>query len=306
MLATAALTAAAVYFVVTRRGSIRHALVDLGHARPGYIALAIAAELASIACYAALVDLLLRLGTFAVPFRALFSLTVIGVAMLNSLPGGQAISTVYWYQQLRRHRVERSIAAFAMLVSTVVGIITLVLLAACGLAVGAGGFAAGARLPLLATAAAILIITVLARRRLVPAALRIVRRLSAEPPPPEPAHGEHLLALLALGFFNWLFDAAVLFAALAALGQTLPFQTVIVAYALGQLVSAIPILPGGGGTVEATIAAGLIVTAGATASVVAAVVLYRIIGAWSLVPIGWGLWLTTPNAHHAQLETATA
>ena len=79
-----------------------------------------------------------------------------------------------------------------------------------------------------------------------------------------------------------------------------------VAYALGQLVSAIPILQGGGGTVEATIAAGLVVAGRATTAVVTAVLLYRVIGAWGLVPLGWALWLTIPNAPPTQLEPASA
>jgi hypothetical protein len=32
------------------------------------------------------------------------------------------------------------------------------------------------------------------------------------------------------------------------------------------------------------------------------VLLYRIISAWGLVPLGWGLWRTMPNAHGAQLR----
>ena len=112
--------------------------------------------------------------------------------------------------------------------------------------------------------------------------------------------------MLALGFLNWLFDFVVLLLALAALGERLPLRGVVVAYALGQLVSAIPILPGGGGTVEATTAAGLVVAGGATTAVVTAVLLYRVIGAWGLVPLGWALWLAIPNAPRAQLEPASA
>jgi hypothetical protein len=32
--------------------------------------------------------------------------------------------------------------------------------------------------------------------------------------------------------------------------------------------------------------------------------LCRIVSAWALVPLGWGLWRTMPNAHGAQLEPA--
>jgi len=50
----------------------------------------------------------------------------------------------------------------------------------------------------------------------------------------------------------------------------------------------------------------LIVAGGATTAVVTAVLLYRVIGAWGLVPLGWALWLRIPNGPRAQLEAASA
>jgi hypothetical protein len=38
------------------------------------------------------------------------------------------------------------------------------------------------------------------------------------------------------------------------------------------------------------------------AAAIAAVILYRIVSAWDLVPLGWGLRRTMPNGHRAQLE----
>ena len=302
---TAAFLGVAVYLIVVRRDSIEHSLSRVGDAQPGWLAVAVAAELVSLVFYAALVRVLLQLGAVTVPFRALLSLTVIGIAMLNSIPGGQALATIYWYEQLRRYSVQRSVAAFALLLSSLLGIVTLVLLAASGFVVGSHGFAAQARLPVLAVAAAILIAAVLGRRRFVPAALWAVRHLGGRDATPEqPVAANHLVSLLVLGFLNWLFDAVVLFAALAATGQKIPVSGVVVAYTLGQLVSAIPILPGGGGTVEATMSAGLVLAGGTGAAVIAAVLIYRIVSAWALVPLGWGLWRTMPNAHGAQLEPA--
>jgi hypothetical protein len=180
---TVAVLGIGVYLVVVRRGSIEHSLSRVGSAQPGWVAVAVAAELVSLVCYAALVRVLLQLGTVTVPFRALFSLTVIGIAMINSVPGGQAISTIYWYEQLRRYAVQRSVAAFALLVSSLLGIVTLVLLAACGLAAGSHGFGAQARFPVLAVAAAILIAAILGRRQFVPAALWAVRHLGGRDVP---------------------------------------------------------------------------------------------------------------------------
>jgi uncharacterized membrane protein YbhN (UPF0104 family) len=303
--ATVAALGLAAWLIVVRRGSIEHALSNVGRAQPGWVVVAVASELVSLACYAWMIRVLLQLGTVKVPFRAIFSLVVIGIAMLNSLPGGQAISTIYWYDQLRRYTVQRSVAVFALLVSTLLGVVTLVLLAASGLAAGSHGFGAEARYPVVAVAAAILIAAILGRRQFVPATLWAVRRLGGrEVPSEQQVAADHLVLLLVLGFLNWLFDAAVLVAALQAMGQTISVRGVVVAYTLGQLVSVVPILPGGGGTIEATISAGLIVAGGTAAAVIAAVLLYRIVSAWALVPLGWGLWRLMPSANPAQLEPA--
>jgi len=307
ILSTLVIAGVAVYLIVVRRASIEHALSRMGRAQPGWIAVAVAAELVSLVCYAALIRALLSLGPVRVPFRALFSLTVIGTAMINSVPGGQAVATVYWYEQLRRYSVQRSIAVWALLVATLVGVATLVLLAAIGYAIAGHGFASQARIPVLAVAAAILIAVLAGRRQFVPLTLRAIQRVSeTECPSDQPVAANHLVLLFVLGLLNWLFDAAALFAALAAMGQTIPLRGVVVAYTLGQLASAIPILPGGGGTIEATMSAGLVVAGGAAAAVIAGVLLYRVVSAWGLVPLGWGLWLTLPNAHHTTSANGAA
>src|SRR6476646_10534955 len=177
---TLVLLGVVVYLLAVRRGSIERSLSKVGSAQPGWIAVAAAAELISLLCYVGLVRVLLQLGAVTVPFRALFSLTVIGIAMLNSVPGGQAISTIYWYEQLRRYAVQRSVAVFALLLSSVLGVVTLVLLAAGGLAAGSHGFGAQARYPVLAVAAAILIAAVLGRRQFVPGAIWAVRHLGGQ------------------------------------------------------------------------------------------------------------------------------
>jgi hypothetical protein len=53
-------------------------------------------------------------------------------------------------------------------------------------------------------------------------------------------------------------------------------------------------------TIEATMSTGLVLAGGTSAAVIAAVLLYRVISGWALVPLGWGLWCTMPNAHLAR------
>jgi len=299
---TLALLCTAAYLVIAKQAALRTALAEVEHARAGYLLLAIVCEIGSIACYVAIFELLLSRSPVAVPARTILSLTVIGIAMLNSLPGGQAVSTVYWYQQLTRRHVSRSTVAAALLASTLIGIATLPLLAAGGLALGGRGYGESLETPLLVIAGTILVGGYIFRQQLLLSALWVLRRLGVDTSD-APTRAEHLLALFVLGTLNWLLDAGALFAALAALGISLPIPDVLVAYSLGELVSAIPILPGGGGSVEATIVAGLVVGGGRTTPIVAAVFLYRVIGAWGFVPIGWVLWLVGPHTRVSATES---
>jgi uncharacterized membrane protein YbhN (UPF0104 family) len=299
---TFVLLCTAAYLLIAKQATLRTALAEVEHARTDYLLLAILSEIGSIACYVGIFELLLSRSAVAVPTRTILSLTLIGIAMLNSLPGGQAVSTVYWYQQLTRRHVGRSTVAAALLASTLVGIATLPLLAAGGLALGGRGYGEGLKTPLLVIAGTILAGSFTFRRHLLPRALWVLRRLGVETSD-APTGAKHLVALFVLGTLNWLLDAGALFAALAALGISLPIPDVLVAYSLGQLVSAIPVLPGGGGSVEATIVAGLVVGGGRTTPIVAAVFLYRIIGAWGFVPIGWFLWLVAPHSRVGATES---
>jgi putative heme transporter len=294
-IATGLLLAVAGYGLIAARKPIFSAMSDLSRANLAFLGIALAAEVASVACYVAMFVVLLRRSPVAVPTRTIVSLTVIGIAMLNSLPGGQGIATIYWYQQLTRRQVQRSVVALALLVTTVIEIATLPVIASAGLIFGGSGYGADVRIPLFTVSALIITVTVVFRRHLLPVALWMLRKLKVDTRD-VPATGQHVLALFALGLLNWLFDAGALLAALAALGVSLPLRDVIISYSLGQLVSTIPILPGGGGSVEATMVAGLVVAGGATAIVVAAVIVYRIIGAWGFVPIGWFLWLIAPKS----------
>ena len=57
---------------------------------------------------------------------------------------------------------------------------------------------------------------------------------------------------------------------------------------LTQLAAALPITPGGMGVVEGTSSVLLVAYHMPTATAIAAVMLYRIISFWILVPVGWG------------------
>jgi uncharacterized protein (TIRG00374 family) len=75
-------------------------------------------------------------------------------------------------------------------------------------------------------------------------------------------------------------------------GAPVPWRALLLAYAAGQLATNLPITPGGLGVVEGSLTIALVAYGGSETSTVAAVLLYRLISFWALLPagyVGWGL-----------------
>ncbi|HEX4436530.1 MAG TPA: YbhN family protein [Solirubrobacteraceae bacterium] len=90
------------------------------------------------------------------------------------------------------------------------------------------------------------------------------------------AHDRRLLG--AVGY--WLFDAATLYAALAAFGHAPSFWAVAMAYLVGMIANSLPI-PGGFGAVEGGLVGMLdLFDVAPGSTVIAAVVVYRAISLW--------------------------
>lgn len=291
--AALALAGAAVYGVVHKRGSILRTVEQLQSADPVWLFAAVAAEAISLVAYAAIVRRLLRLGDIEASLPSLLATTLVGIAMGNVLPGGQAVSSVYWFQRLRRFGSSRALAAIVMLGAMIIGIVTLLWLVVLGLAFGGGhGFVASARDPILIGAGLFLVVRIYCHRQIASGLRWLARHLGGtdEPIVSRRVPARVFATLMALGYVNWLFDAIALLASLLAVGASVPWGGVLVAYTLGQLVAAIPLLPGGGGAVEASLALGLVAYGGTSGGIVAGVILFRLISAWGLVPLGGALW----------------
>jgi putative heme transporter len=293
---TLAVVAAAAYGVATHGGAIGRMLSQLRQVAPGWVAVAVLAEALSLFAYTLIVRRLLRLGEVEAPVSSLLGMTFTGIAILNSVPGGQALSSLYWFQQLRRYGAGRALAAIVLAAASLIGLVTLLVLTAVGIAInGPHGFLGSIREPLLIGAGALLFLRVVAHRQLARAFRWLARRIVG---PDEPIASRRVspaeyARLMLLGYANWALDCVALLAALMAVHVSVDARAVLLAYLLGQLVAALPLLPGGGGSVEATLALGLISYGGTQSGILAGVILFRIISAWGLVPLGWAAWALT-------------
>jgi uncharacterized membrane protein YbhN (UPF0104 family) len=191
-------------------------------------------------------------------------------------------------------------------------LVSLVGLLVLGVAIaGDAGPLGGARFPILAVGCCLVALRLALRRRLGRLARKALSRWSLDVPD-ESAFGRgKLAAIAAYAYLNWLLDLGCLFGSLAAMHASVPVQSVLLTYALSQIVANLPLLPGGGGTVEVSLILGFAAFGQTSAEVVGGVLLFRLISCWGLVPIGWlAVALDRPglrrgrNGQRAQLSQA--
>ncbi|MGC0251952.1 flippase-like domain-containing protein [Pseudactinotalea sp. Z1748] len=83
---------------------------------------------------------------------------------------------------------------------------------------------------------------------------------------------------------------AAFMATLVALGQSVPITTLTIVYLTGNTIGSAAPTPGGMGTVELALSAGLRTVGLATAAAASAAVLFRVLTFWLRVPLGWAAW----------------
>jgi uncharacterized membrane protein YbhN (UPF0104 family) len=298
---------------VSRRDRLVQAAGLLQGAHPVWVAIAAGAELVSFLTFVAVQRRLLRCGGVGVGLGSLTGMALVGNAISNSLPGGEALGRIYIFRQLRRRGADPVLAAWTMGAAGFLSGAALLTVTAIG-ALLAGGRPAWTLVLVGAGALAILGVAVVALHRrgrlegVVVAVMtsllrlwqRLARRGGADPRTQAEATWQRLGALMpdgrawasatALATVSWIADCACLAAAFWAVGAPAPWPGLVLAYGAGQLAGTLPLALGGLGLVEGSLAVGLVAYGGRRGATVAAVLLYRMLSFWILLPIGWGLW----------------
>jgi hypothetical protein len=287
------------------------------------VVVAAVAETISLLFFALVQRRLLSAGGVDVGMGSLAGITVAGNAIANSLPAGGAFATVFAYRQFRRVGADEALATWTLLAVTGVTALALALIALIGLAIaGEQGPVSGIGffIALLVAAPVIgglvlwkprwLAIIGVPVVRVLQKAVRwphrppeevmdgVVRRLVAVEP-----HPKDWLASLVFACGNWTADCGCLVLAFLAVGAPVPLRGLLLAYGAAQVAANLPITPGGLGVVEGSLTIALVAFGGSTAETVAAVLMYRLLSFWVLLPIGWGAWgaLHLRARRHAEL-----
>jgi uncharacterized membrane protein YbhN (UPF0104 family) len=260
--------------------------------------------------FTALQRRLLSVGGVDVPLGPLVVITLAGNAMANSLPAGGVFASVFAYRQYRRKGADEELATWTILAVTGLTAVTLAIVAGAGALVAGEDNSVSGLAPLLVLllVGPALGVAVLLRPRFLSTLFvrpaRLVHRLTGRPRAGPEASLERVivrleavtprlpdwLVALAMAAGNWVADCACLLASFLAVGAAVPARALLLAYGAAQVAANLPITPGGLGVVEGSLTVALVAFGGSTSATVAAVLLYRLMSFWVLLPLGWTAW----------------
>jgi len=290
-----------------KRGELVAAGRELGRVNIGWVALAVMAEALSLWIFARLQHRVLRLSGASIPMTSLYLLTLANDAIANSVPGEPAISSAYRYRYYRRHQATGASAGwtiFTILIAQAIGMSALLLL---GVVVALAGSTSATDTGVTVTGLVIVIASgvILVRRdlvlRLAGLLVRATQRVTGHPRGSIGARVETTLArmreiplsarstagivIMATGV--WGCDFLCLVCGFGAVHAAVPWTGVLLAYGVAQVVGALPIVPGGIGIVEGSLAVILAAYGADRVAAISAALVYRIVSFWLAIAVGW-------------------
>lgn len=290
-----------------KRGDLAAAVRQAGHVNTVWLAAAVAAEAMSLCTFAHLQHRVLGLGGAVIPTRALMILSLANDAIANTVPGEPVVSSAYRYRYYRRYGVSGATAAwtvFTVLIAQTIGM-SLLLLIGVAVALAGATSATDAGVALVGLAIVGLAMAVLVRRdvllRAAGAVVRGVRRVTGHPRDSVGARIEATLArmreiplsprstaqLAALGTGLWFCDFLCLVCAFGAVHAPIPWYGVLLAYGASQVAGSLPVVPGGLGIVEGSLAVFLAAYGAGRVPAVAAALAFRLVSYWLVIAVGW-------------------
>ncbi len=264
----------------------------LRSASPGWVALAVALELASCASYVLMFKPVFC-GRMEWRISTQIAMSELAVGSIVPASGASGLALGAWLLRRRgmpAERIARRSVAFFLIKSSVnfVAVVVLGVL----MAAGVGPHKSLALTVLPATMAALLIVVVLTLPRLGPGddstpassrtrrGLRAMRRwlIGGTTEAIDIVKTRNVLVIGgAIGY--WAFDNAVLWAAFRALGESPPLTVILMGYLIGQLGGLLP-LPGGVGGIDGGLFGTFVVFGVPVAVTAAAVLAYRLVLFW--------------------------
>jgi uncharacterized protein (TIRG00374 family) len=296
-----------------KRGELTAALHHLAGASRAWLAAAIAAETLSLLTYAWLQQRVLRLSGTVIALPGLFLLSLANDAIACSVPGEPAVSSAYRYRYYRRYGATGASAGwtiFTVLIAQAIGM-SLVLLLGVVLALAGSTSTLGAGVTVIGLGVVLGAGAILIRRdlmlRLASAAIRgldrLTRRLNGRPDSGRsiaariertltrmreiPLSPRSTVAVVAMATAAWGCDFLCLVCSFRVVHAHVPWHALLLAYGVAQVVGSLPVVPGGFGIVEGSLAVVLVAYGVGQVTAVSAVLAFRIVNYWLAIAVGW-------------------
>jgi putative heme transporter len=290
-----------------KRGDLAASWHQLRRVSLVWVGMAIAAEAASLWVFSYLQQHVLRLAGARIAMPPLFLLTLANDAIANTVPGEPAVSSAYRYRFYRRLGASGASSGwtiFTILIAQAIAM-SLLLLVGVVVALAASTTLAGAGVAVLGLVIIIAAGTALARRDMVlnlaGALVRGCQRVTGYPRGSIGARIHSTLArmreiplsaastarVVAIALAVWCCDFLCLACSFLAVHGSIPWAGVLVAYGAAQVVGSLPVVPGGFGIVEGSLAVILTGYGAARATALAAAIAFRIVAFWLAIVVGW-------------------
>jgi hypothetical protein len=95
------------------------------------------------------------------------------------------------------------------------------------------------------------------------------------------------LRLVAMATALWLADFVILVCCFGAVHASIPWSGVLLAFGVAQIVASLPLIPGGIGIVEGSLAVILVAYGAHKVPALAVVLVYRLLTFWMVIIVGW-------------------
>lgn len=271
----------------------------LADASWGWIGLGIVAQVASIGAMARVQRRLISVRGGQRSLPSVIATTWAGNAISISLPVvGPATAAVFTFKRFTAIGVDRAIAAWALAISGIYSTVSFTAITAVGAMVsGSTGLAVTGAVTVAAVVVPVCVVLAVLRRPRVHAAVtsasaavlrwsqRMFKRPKGNADQISTATLDQLVSLRlgtrdtviagATAVVNWMLDLTCLACAIMAVHGMVPWQGIILAWALGGGVASLGLTPGGLGVVEIALAAALTAVGLPAAAALAAALLYR-------------------------------
>jgi putative heme transporter len=293
--------------LVGKRGELTAALRHLDHLNYAWESGAVAAEILSIVGYGFLQQRVLRWGGAELSLASLTLVSLANNAIAYSVPGEPAVSSAYRYRFFRRHGASGATSGWAILTILIAQAIGMSLLLLVGVIVALFGHTGVQARGTVVVGLFVVVIAgaLLVRRdlllRFLGVVVRLCRRLTGHPRGDVMARIESTLqrmreiplssgaavGLVVMATALWLMDFVILICSFGAVHAAVPWSGVLLAFGVAQIVASLPLIPGGIGIVEGSLAVILVAYGARKVPALAVVLICRLLTFWLVIIVGW-------------------